>query len=79
MVDLDEDAQTEDLLRALGIVAVQTPVVIWKGQRILPNPSNTDVRRAGCGSRSVTAAVRRCRLSRAAGHRRAAIRPQRPA
>jgi thioredoxin reductase (NADPH) len=42
-VDLDEDAQAEDLLRALDIPAVETPVVIWKGQRILPNPSNTQL------------------------------------
>ena len=43
-VDLDEDAQAEDLLSALGITAVaETPVVIWKGQRILPNPSNTEL------------------------------------
>ncbi len=42
-VDLEEDAQAEDLLRALGIATAETPVVIWKGQRILPNPSNTEL------------------------------------
>ena len=43
-VDLDEDAQAEDVLRALGITAIaETPVVIWKGQRILLNPTNAEL------------------------------------
>ena len=31
------------LLRAFGIPPDQTPVVIWKGQRVLRNPSNTEL------------------------------------
>ncbi len=42
-VDLEEDAQAENLLRSLGITAAETPVVVWKGQRILPNPSNIEL------------------------------------
>jgi thioredoxin reductase (NADPH) len=42
-VDLEEDAQAEHLLRALGVTAAETPVVVWKGQRILRNPSNTEL------------------------------------
>jgi thioredoxin reductase (NADPH) len=42
-VDLEEDAQAENLLRALGVTAADTPVVVWKGQRVLANPSNTEL------------------------------------
>jgi thioredoxin reductase (NADPH) len=42
-VDLEEDPQAEDLLRALAVSVAETPVVIWKGQRILRNPSNTEL------------------------------------
>ena len=42
-VDLEEDPQAEDLLRALGLSDANTPVVIFKGQRILQNPSNTEL------------------------------------
>jgi thioredoxin reductase (NADPH) len=42
-VDLEEDPQAEDLLRALGVTDAKTPVVIWKGQRILSNPSNVEL------------------------------------
>jgi thioredoxin reductase (NADPH) len=42
-VDLEEDPQAEDLLRALGLTDAKTPVVIWKGQRVLPNPSNAEL------------------------------------
>jgi thioredoxin reductase (NADPH) len=42
-VDLEEDPQAEDLLHALGITSAEKPVVIWKGQRILENPSNSEL------------------------------------
>jgi thioredoxin reductase (NADPH) len=42
-VDPEEDPRTEDLLRAVGSAAVRTPVVIWKGQRVLQNPSNAEL------------------------------------
>lgn len=42
-VDVEEDAQAEDLLRALGITDAVKPVVVWKGQRVLQNPSNTEL------------------------------------
>lgn len=42
-VDLEEDPQAEDLLRALGIRVAGTPVVVWKGQRVLDNPSNSEL------------------------------------
>jgi thioredoxin reductase (NADPH) len=42
-VDLEEDPQAEDLLRALDVGANEAPVVIWKGQRILRNPSNIEL------------------------------------
>ncbi|MCW2795168.1 FAD-dependent oxidoreductase [Nocardioides sp.] len=42
-LDLEEDPQAQDPLRALGINVAETPVVIWKGQRIQHNPSNTEL------------------------------------
>ena len=42
-VDLEEDPQAEDLLRALGVTETRAPVVIWKGQRALPNPSTAEL------------------------------------
>jgi len=41
--DLEEDAAAEDTLRAFGIAPDQTPVVIWKGQTVLRNPSITEL------------------------------------
>jgi thioredoxin reductase (NADPH) len=42
-VDLEEDPEAEEQLRSLGITVAETPVVVWKGQRILSNPSNTEL------------------------------------
>jgi thioredoxin reductase (NADPH) len=42
-VDLEEDPQAWDLLRALGLTDAKAPIVIWKGQRVLPNPSNVEL------------------------------------
>ncbi|MCW2826377.1 MAG: cyclic nucleotide-regulated FAD-dependent pyridine nucleotide-disulfide oxidoreductase, partial [Aeromicrobium sp.] len=41
--DLEEDPEAEATLRALGIPPDQTPVVIWKGQAVLRNPSTTEL------------------------------------
>jgi thioredoxin reductase (NADPH) len=41
--DLEEDSEAELTLRDFHIPPDQTPVVIWKGQTILRNPSNTDL------------------------------------
>jgi thioredoxin reductase (NADPH) len=39
-IDLEEDSQTEELLRSLSIAPDATPVVIWRGDLVLRNPSN---------------------------------------
>ncbi|HUB05141.1 MAG TPA: FAD-dependent oxidoreductase [Solirubrobacteraceae bacterium] len=50
-LDLEDDEQAEALLRALGISAGETPVVI-SGDGVLRNPSNADVAKLlGFGSR----------------------------
>jgi thioredoxin reductase (NADPH) len=41
--DLEEDPDAELTLRAFDIPPDQTPVVIWKGQTVLHNPSNTEL------------------------------------
>ena len=41
--DLEEDPEAEATLRAFGIPPDQTPVVIWKGQAVLRNPSTTEL------------------------------------
>lgn len=41
--DLEEDPGAEATLRAFGIPPDQTPVVIWKGQTVLRNPSTTEL------------------------------------
>jgi thioredoxin reductase (NADPH) len=41
--DVEEDPDAEVTLRAFGIPPDQTPVVIWKGQTVLRNPSNTEL------------------------------------
>jgi thioredoxin reductase (NADPH) len=42
-LDLEEDPEAEGLLRRLGISPEQTPVVIWKGEHVLRNPSNAEL------------------------------------
>ena len=50
-MDLEEDEEADALLRALGIDAAETPVVI-SGEDVLRNPSNAEVARLlGFGSR----------------------------
>jgi thioredoxin reductase (NADPH) len=41
--DLEEDPDAEASVRAFGISPDQTPVVIWKGQAVLRNPSTTEL------------------------------------
>ncbi|GAA1148810.1 FAD-dependent oxidoreductase [Nocardioides aquiterrae] len=41
--DVEEDPDAESTLRAFDIPPEQTPVVIWKGQTVLRNPSNTEL------------------------------------
>lgn len=42
-VDLEEDPEAEGFLRRLGVTPEETPVVIWKGEHVLRNPSNADL------------------------------------
>jgi thioredoxin reductase (NADPH) len=45
-IDLDQDAGAEDLLRQLGVRPAETPVVIWRQDCVLRNPSNVELARA---------------------------------
>jgi thioredoxin reductase (NADPH) len=42
-IDLEKDPQAEALLRRFGIAADETPVVIWRGSRVLRNPSTAEL------------------------------------
>jgi thioredoxin reductase (NADPH) len=42
-IDLEEDPQAEEMLRALGVSEDETPVVIWRGHEVLRNPSNAEL------------------------------------
>ncbi|WP_328433107.1 FAD-dependent oxidoreductase [Streptomyces sp. NBC_00425] len=44
-VDLEKDREAEALLRRFAIRPEETPVVIWKGERVLRNPSNAELAR----------------------------------
>ena len=44
-VDLDQDAEAEALLRQLGVRPEETPVVIWRKDCVLRNPSNAELAR----------------------------------
>ncbi|MFF4745012.1 FAD-dependent oxidoreductase [Streptomyces chengbuensis] len=44
-VDLEKDREAEALLRRFSIRPEETPVVIWKGERVLRNPSNAELAR----------------------------------
>jgi thioredoxin reductase (NADPH) len=75
-IDLERDQEAEELLSQLGVKPEDTPVVIWRGERVLRNPSNhelgPDLLRPGRGRRRPGRAGR-CRLRRLGGpdHRRA--------
>jgi thioredoxin reductase (NADPH) len=42
-IDLEEDPSAEALLCQIGIAPEQTPVVIWRGEQVLRNPSNAEL------------------------------------
>ncbi|MCF3960108.1 FAD-dependent oxidoreductase [Streptomyces fuscigenes] len=44
-VDLEQDREAEALLRRFSIRPEETPVVVWKGERVLRNPSNAELAR----------------------------------
>ncbi|ARH89900.1 FAD-dependent oxidoreductase [Streptomyces sp. MOE7] len=44
-IDLEKDKEAEALLRRFGIRPDETPVVIWKGEQVLRNPSIADLAR----------------------------------
>jgi thioredoxin reductase (NADPH) len=39
-IDLETDQEAEAMLRHLGVSPEETPVVIWRGQQVLRNPTN---------------------------------------
>jgi thioredoxin reductase (NADPH) len=45
-IDLEQDQDAEELLRALRVSPEETPVVIWRGKHVLRNPSNAELARA---------------------------------
>jgi thioredoxin reductase (NADPH) len=44
-IDLEKDKDAEALLRELGITPEETPVVIWRGEQVLHNPTNAELAR----------------------------------
>lgn len=44
-VDLEKDREAEALLRRFAIRPEETPVVLWKGDQVLRNPSNAELAR----------------------------------
>jgi thioredoxin reductase (NADPH) len=44
-IDLEEDQQAETLLRRFGISPGETPVVIWRDELVLRNPTNAELAR----------------------------------
>jgi len=44
-IDLESDEAAEALLRGLGVAPEETPVVIWRGNEVLRNPSNAELAR----------------------------------
>jgi thioredoxin reductase (NADPH) len=45
-VDLEKDAHAEAVLTHLGIRPEETPVVLWRGQQVLRNPTNAELANA---------------------------------
>jgi thioredoxin reductase (NADPH) len=60
-IDPEEDRQAETLLSRFGITPEETPVVIWRGQQVLRNPSNAEVARL-VGLRDVDSPLTTCDL-----------------
>lgn len=44
-IDLENDTQAEALVRKLGLRPEETPVVIWRGEHVLRNPSTAELAR----------------------------------
>jgi thioredoxin reductase (NADPH) len=44
-IDLEEDEAAEALLRELAVRPQDTPVVVWRGEHVLRNPSNAELAR----------------------------------
>ncbi|WP_037141432.1 FAD-dependent oxidoreductase [Rhodococcoides fascians] len=44
-IDLERDDRAEQLLRSLHITPEDTPVVIWRGEKVLRNPTNAELAR----------------------------------
>jgi len=44
-IDLEKDSEAETFLRELGIPPEETPVVIWRDEQVLRNPSNAELAR----------------------------------
>lgn len=44
-IDLEHDTQAEAVVRQLGLSPDETPVVIWRGEHVLRNPSSADLAR----------------------------------
>ena len=42
-IDLERDAAAEALLQNLGVAPHETPVVIWRGEKVLRNPSTAEL------------------------------------
>ena len=45
-IDLERDREAEELLSQLGVKPEDTPVVIWRGEQVLRNPSNPELARS---------------------------------
>jgi thioredoxin reductase (NADPH) len=60
-IDPDSDADTETLLRQLHVAPEETPIVVWRGERVLRNPSNAELAEL-IGMRSATSATAVCDL-----------------
>jgi thioredoxin reductase (NADPH) len=53
-IDLEEDEAAEALLNGLDVAPEETPVVIWRGNQVLRNPSNEELAQmVGLRARSV--------------------------
>ncbi len=45
-IDLEQDREADRFLRSMGVTPEDTPVVIWRGETVLRNPSNAELARA---------------------------------
>ncbi|KJK59305.1 FAD-dependent oxidoreductase [Saccharothrix sp. ST-888] len=60
-VDLEQDTEAEALLRRLAVTPEQTPVVLWREDRVLRNPSTAELARV-IGLRTDPAVAAVCEL-----------------